>query len=337
MEEGKELRLTKIVALIFVAVLIFLGAFVVIHGGRSHHDLPSANPRVRTHGPVYGGLPTFALREDGLGTNRVPATSTPQAALTTSRILRNARQHASSHAETTAPSRSPVRSQIASTTTPTKTTTRPKTSTTSTTSTLPRATRTSTTTTTSVPTTSSTSTTTSTTTTSPPVASSLRIVDTNGTPGSADLGDQIIVTYATPPSPHSFCSSWSATSYPDLVNSNVVVTGAIALSGHDQLTVTDGADCAGGFHFGSIDLGEGGFFTAADNFGGLVVIGADQCAGGVTTGCTRIHWNGRNTLTITLGAPALPSPTQTTPAIATYALDPALGGGTILSSKAIEF
>jgi len=73
-------------------------------------------------------------------------------------------------------------------------------------------------------------------------------------------------------------------------------------------------------------------------FGGLLTTGSDQCNGSITTGCTQIHWDGKNTLTVTLGQPATGNPTNKKPAVAVYSPDPALGvSGTIASQSAVEF
>ena len=160
--------------------------------------------------------------------------------------------------------------------------------------------------------------------------------------GRADLEDEIIVTYSVAPNPHSFCSAWSPTSFPDLVSSNVVVNAdEPLLLGDDQISsVTDNADCSGGFHFGSIDLGQRGYFPAlgTQTFGGVVTSGAAQCSSSQIAGCTRIHWNGSNTLTITLGQPAVGDPTQGNSSVAVYTPNQALGvSGTIASTKRVQF
>lgn len=184
-----------------------------------------------------------------------------------------------------------------------------------------------------------TTTTTTTTTTLPPVAAVLVIQNGSRNAGKPDLGDEIIVTYSVAPNPQDFCSAWSSSAYPDLVSSNVVVNADEPSSGDDSITsVTDSVDCAGGFHFGSIDLGQRRYINNTETFGGLITSGSAQCNGSVTTGCTRIHWDGKNTLTITLGEPATGCPANKTPAVAVYAPDPTLGvSGTISSKSAVEF
>jgi hypothetical protein len=103
-------------------------------------------------------------------------------------------------------------------------------------------------------------------------------------PGRPQLGDEIIVTFSVPPTPGAFCSSWSVSSSPDLVNPNVVVNGLHG-SGDDKVTVTDTGDCSGGFQFGVIDLGQTGYLSGTSTFGGS---GA-QCSSSVTTDCSRIE------------------------------------------------
>jgi len=119
-----------------------------------------------------------------------------------------------------------------------------------------------------------------------PIAPALSIVNGGTRAGHAQSGDKIIVTFSPAPSPSAFCTSWSATSYPDLVDPNVIVTGTPS-TGDDTLTVTDTGDCTGGFHFGSIDLGQSGYFTGNASFGGNVL----GCASGKTLACSTIHWD----------------------------------------------
>ena len=113
-----------------------------------------------------------------------------------------------------------------------------------------------------------------------------------------------------------------------------MVQGTQPSSGDDTVTVTDSADCAGGFHFGTIDLGQRGYFNNTVTFGGS----SAQCTSGTTTGCSTIQWNGNNTLTITLGIAGTGQPTQGTASIAVYTPDPTLGlSGTISSVKEENF
>jgi hypothetical protein len=145
---------------------------------------------------------------------------------------------------------------------------------------------------------------------------SLAIQNGSGNTGRADQGDQIIITYPAPLNPASFCSSWTATSQPDLTGPNVVVTGHHPSTGNDTVaSVTDTVNCAGGFHFGSIDLSQTGYFNADVTFAG-----------------STIHWNGLNTLTITLGSASKGNPTQNNPSVAVYTPDPALGMPSTISS-----
>jgi len=165
-----------------------------------------------------------------------------------------------------------------------------------------------------------------------PIASSLSIIDGGGKPGHPQGGDQIIVTFSPALSPSSFCSAWSATAFPDLVDAGVVVQGTRPSSGDDSVTVTDATDCNGGFHFGTIDLGQRGYFNNNASFGGNV----GGCRNGKTAGCSTIHWDGRNTLTITLGKESSFQPTQTNPSVAVYSPDPALGFPAAISGAADE-
>jgi hypothetical protein len=159
-----------------------------------------------------------------------------------------------------------------------------------------------------------------------PLIPSLLIVNGAAQAGQAEMGDQIIVTFSPAPSATALCAAWSNTSHPDLQDSGVVVHGTEPSSGDDIVTVTDAADCKGGFHFGNIDLGQTGYFTSIASFGGNVT----GCKNGTTTGCSTIHWDGR-TLTITLGAESSVQPTQTVPSVAVYTPAAALGSSSISS------
>lgn len=167
-----------------------------------------------------------------------------------------------------------------------------------------------------------------------PIAPSLSIVNGATLAGRPQKGDQIIVTFSPAPSLGALCAGWSSTSYPDLDDSNVVVSGTQAASGDDTISVTDATDCNGGFHFGSIDLGQGGYFTGDVTFGGNV----SGCRNAKTTGCSSIHWDGQDTLTITLGAVSSTQSTQTAPSVAVYTPSPALDiPGTITSASEENF
>jgi HD-GYP domain-containing protein (c-di-GMP phosphodiesterase class II)/predicted phage tail protein len=156
----------------------------------------------------------------------------------------------------------------------------------------------------------------------PEAPSSLTDVDGNGVPGQIETGDKIVVVFNTPPSPSAFCSSWSASSYPTLSGSAVTVVGKPTVGDNVIASVNDAVDCVGGFHFGSIDLGQTGYFSTVVDFSG-----------------STISWNGINTLTITLGTPDYGGPTTvSTPSVAVYTPDPALGvSGTISSADVTQF
>ncbi len=143
-----------------------------------------------------------------------------------------------------------------------------------------------------------------------------------GNPGRASQGDTIVVTYTTPPNLSRFCSNWTSSNYPDLTGPNVVVWANEAPGGDGMITgVSDSVDCVGGFHFGSIDLGHTGYFN-----------------GPMTFNNSRIHWNGNNTLTITLGMESVGNPTVGPPSVAVYTPDPTLGyTGTLSSPNERQF
>jgi len=166
-----------------------------------------------------------------------------------------------------------------------------------------------------------------------PVTGSLTIRNGGGQAGSADQGDQIIVTFSPAPAPGLFCSAWSASSYPDLARPNVQVTVTQGASGDMVTSVVDPSDCKSGFHFGTIDLGQTGYVVNTATFGG----GNSQCNGNTSTGCTTIHWDGQ-TLTITLGRETAGQPTQGAPSVAAYTPDQGLGlSGTIRSANEVNF
>ncbi len=167
-----------------------------------------------------------------------------------------------------------------------------------------------------------------------PLAPSLSIVNGGTAAGRAQPGDQIIVTFSPAPSPEVFCSTWSTSSSPDLVGSNVVVEGIQPSSGDDTVSVTDSADCNGGFQFGTIDLGQRGYFSGNATFGGSVT----GCNATKTVGCSVIRWDGRNTLTITLGKASIGQPTRAAPSVAVYIPAPTLDvADTISSAKEEHF
>jgi hypothetical protein len=169
-----------------------------------------------------------------------------------------------------------------------------------------------------------------------PVGGSLTIRNGGTAAGHAEENDQVIASFARAPNVSSFCSAWSAGAYPDLVGPNVVVHGSQPSSGDDTVTVTDTADCSGGFHFGTIDMGQRGYFSGtAITFGGASLL----CNGLLNlSGCARIHWDGARTLTITLGQPSSTQPTQPATSVAIYTPDPTLGLlGTINSVREENF
>jgi HD-GYP domain-containing protein (c-di-GMP phosphodiesterase class II) len=168
------------------------------------------------------------------------------------------------------------------------------------------------------------------------IAGSLALDNGSGTSGRADEGDTIVVTYTTPPTLSRFCSAWSSGSYPELGGSGVVVTATENAGGDGMIaSVSDSSGCTGGFHFGSIDLGQGGYFSGTVTFGGPSL----GCLLGIlNVSCSSIQWNGVNTLTITLGAPSTGNPTQSATSVAVYTPDAALGyTGTISSVKQEHF
>ena len=167
-----------------------------------------------------------------------------------------------------------------------------------------------------------------------PLAASLTIVNgSGGQSGRPQEGDQIIVTFSPVPNLSALCSAWSSTSYPELDDSNIVVTGTQPASGDDTLTLTDGGDCAGGLNFGTIDLGNGDTSIPVQSFGGFSLT-----CGCCQHGCSSLQWNGEHTLTITLGVATTGQPTQAATSVAVYTPASALGlPGTISSVKEENF
>jgi hypothetical protein len=153
----------------------------------------------------------------------------------------------------------------------------------------------------------------------PLVPSALRIVNGTGTAGKPDQGDQVIVTYSTPPAASSFCNLWTTSSHPDLTGSNVYAA-IQAQATFDSFAVFDTA-CAGDFNFGWIDLGQLGY-----------------CSDTVEFTSATIHWDGNNTLTITLGSPNGATAVLSAPSVATYNPASVLGlSGTINSPSEVQF
>jgi hypothetical protein len=165
---------------------------------------------------------------------------------------------------------------------------------------------------------------------------SLTLQDGGGTSGKPEHTDQIIITYPTAINPALLCSSWTAISQPVLRGPNVVVTARQGISGNDTIESVAASNCAGGFHFGSIDLGQTGYFNNDVTFGGFSLLSCDGLL--ASSGCTTIQWSGTNTLTITLGAPS-PGSRKVDPSVITvYTPDPALGiSGTISSANVRQF
>ena len=102
-------------------------------------------------------------------------------------------------------------------------------------------------------------------------------------------------------------------------------------------SVADSSDCATGFHFGTIDLGQSGYVNNSVTFGGGSG-GGSGCNNSASTGCSTIHWDGHNTLTVTLGNESSGQPTHAAPSIVIYTPDAALGlSGTLSSAKEENF
>ena len=101
------------------------------------------------------------------------------------------------------------------------------------------------------------------------------------------------------------------------------------------MTVTDSGDCGGGLNFGTIDLGQRGYFnTGTTSFGGISL----TCGLLFNSGCSSLQWNGQNTLTITIGAPSLASRHRAPRASRCYTPASALGlPGTISSVNEENF
>jgi len=172
-------------------------------------------------------------------------------------------------------------------------------------------------------------------TTSPPPATNggqLVVRNGSGVAGRPDSGDQIVVTYVDSPSAGDFCDGWSGTS--TLTGPTVVVTGTEAQSGDDEIEASD-SECLGGFNFGTIDLGQNGYFRGSVTFGGLSlgcsIVPIDD------SDCTQIALSG-DTLTMTLGAPSATQETNPSPSVAIYSPSSALDqSGTFESPDEIQF
>jgi hypothetical protein len=168
-----------------------------------------------------------------------------------------------------------------------------------------------------------------------PLAATLTIRNGGTQAGRAEQGDQIVVSFFPVPAPGALCAGWSTASHPELLGPNVVVSADQPSSGDDTVTVTDTADCSGGFHLGSIDLGQRGYFTGSTSFGGATLL----CNGLLNlTGCSSIQWDGVRTLTITLGQDTTTQPVQAATSTAVLTPDPALGlPGTVSGTKEENF
>jgi hypothetical protein len=91
-----------------------------------------------------------------------------------------------------------------------------------------------------------------------------------------------------------------------------------AQASFDSFAVFDTA-CQGEFNFGWIDLGQLGY-----------------CTGTVQFTDATIHWDGVNTLTITLGSPGGATTAVSAPSVATYNPASALGFPGTISSLSVE-
>jgi hypothetical protein len=168
-------------------------------------------------------------------------------------------------------------------------------------------------------TTTSSSTTSTSTTTTPSGPAALQIVDGGGEVGRPQAGDEIIITFPQDLSAHSICTNWTTTSYPEL--RDVTIYAQAGTGGADDMVTGASSAACGVFHFGSIDLGQSGYFSG-DN---------PTFTNGTAT------WNGTNTLTLVLGRPSSDQPTHSAPSVATYQPDPNLVEPSISSADTAHF
>ena len=127
-----------------------------------------------------------------------------------------------------------------------------------------------------------------------PTITNVQLVNkTGGIAGRIQQGDEIIVTFSSPMSVPSFCSTWTGAT--PLTGNDIVVNvnvgGGRFGGGTNTISLTTSTSCAA-FNFGTIDLESNGYVSSDTTFGGA-------------TGNTSIGWNGTtHALTITLGAQA---------------------------------
>jgi hypothetical protein len=115
--------------------------------------------------------------------------------------------------------------------------------------------------------------------------------DTTGTP---ERDDEIRVVYSQRLSVNSICSAWNNDNVDQsLTTSNAlwaVISDDSGATGNDVLSITTLSTCAGGFKFGTIDLGSDDFVDSTSYFGGS------------GSSATTAHWDvSSRRLTITLG------------------------------------
>src|SRR6185437_850945 len=123
----------------------------------------------------------------------------------------------------------------------------------------------------------------------PPVISSVSLSNTSGgTAGTIEQGDTIAVVFSKTMDVSDFCSSWSSDTSDQSLSANNDVTVTVTNGTHDSITVSS-ATCS--FHFGSIDLGAGGYVSSSATFKGSY------------SSKSSIFWDvSARTLTITFGA-----------------------------------
>ena len=157
---------------------------------------------------------------------------------------------------------------------------------------------------------------------SAPTPTTMQLVDTGGTAGKAEQGDQIVVMFSQTLKVSTMCATWSG----DFTDQSLAALGDVTVTlsdggvANDTLTVTS-ASCT--FRFGTVKLGSTGFVT-----GGKVTFSGSTVADEST-----ITWDATtHTLIITLGQargqvpsapwPAARRPTRPTPRSRTASAPP---------------
>jgi len=127
----------------------------------------------------------------------------------------------------------------------------------------------------------------------PSISSLVNANHAGGTPGKMEKNDTTTVTFSEPMAVGSFCSAWSNNTTNQSDGTATVTVSSDGVGKDDVLSISAWKDCHS-FHFGTMDMGSGGYVTS---------IGGSNQAVMDFTGSTVAYNVAAQTLTITLGTP----------------------------------